>query len=522
MIQILVSNPLLAIMLVLAAGAAFGQIKFGPLRFGAAGALFVGLAVGALDPKIGASLGVVQTLGLALFVYTVGLVAGSTFVRDLRTQWPLMVLGAVVLTAVAGSVTALGQSMGVTKPAIAGMYAGSLTTTPALQAAQDASGGDPWVPVGYAIGYPVGVIIAIIIVALVIGHEWPARRDTPSQAGAGVGAASVVVENPMRVVSLPGWDAGVVTASYLKHGETTTVAKPSDVLEAGDEILIVGPEAAVREAEEALGRRSERELTDFRAEVDYRRFVLSNPDLAGSTVSELKIGPRFHGRITRVQRGDLDILATDDLVLQPGDRLLAVLPKEQMRAAARYFGNSEKRISQVDALSVGLGMTLGLLLGLIPIPMIGGGTFSLGTAAGPLIAGMFLGAIHRTGRFHWDIPLAANLTIRQLGLLLFLAAVGLASGPAFASSAFTADGGKIAGLAAIVVLACALLFLVGGRLIGLLNQRVVGAFAGLVGQPAILSYATSRTADERVETGYAVLFAVGIVVKIVLVTVMVS
>ena len=205
MIQILVSNPLLAIMLVLAAGAAFGQIKFGPLRFGAAGALFVGLAVGALDPKIGASLGVVQTLGLALFVYTVGLVAGSTFVRDLRTQWPLMVLGAVVLTAVAGSVTALGQSMGVTKPAIAGMYAGSLTTTPALQAAQDASGGDPWVPVGYAIGYPVGVIIAIIIVALVIGHEWPARRDTPSQAGAGVGAASVVVENPMRVVSLPRW-----------------------------------------------------------------------------------------------------------------------------------------------------------------------------------------------------------------------------------------------------------------------------------------------------------------------------
>lgn len=135
MVGILVDNPLLAVMFVLAAGAAVGQIPFGPLRFGAAGALFVGLAVGVLDPAIGASLGVLQGLGLALFVYTVGLASGSTFVRDLRTQWPMMAVGVVALAIVAAIVWLAGTLLGIEMPAVAGAYSGALTATPALAAA---------------------------------------------------------------------------------------------------------------------------------------------------------------------------------------------------------------------------------------------------------------------------------------------------------------------------------------------------------------------------------------------------
>ena len=120
MVGVLVDNPLLAVMITLALGAAIGQIKFGPLRFGAAGALFVGLAIGSLDPGIGASLGLVQSLGLALFVYTVGLASGATFARDLRTQWPLMGLGVLALLAVAVVTVVGGLALGLNPVAVAG------------------------------------------------------------------------------------------------------------------------------------------------------------------------------------------------------------------------------------------------------------------------------------------------------------------------------------------------------------------------------------------------------------------
>ncbi len=522
MVDILVANPLLAVMFVLAAGAAFGQIPFGPLRFGAAGALFVGLAVGLLDPRIGASLGLLSGLGLALFVYTVGLAAGSTFLRDLRTQWSLMVLGVLTLAVVAALLRGLGWLLGTPIAALAGTYAGALTSTPALAAASAAAGGDAQVAVGYALAYPVGVVMSIVVVALGIGRSWPGRRDTASLAGAGIATMSVVVERQMALDDVPGWAQQQIKLSYLRRGNRTRVVQPGDRLNVDDTVLLVGPETQVAAAAAALGRPANTGLTHDRADVDFRRFLVSEPQLTGRTVAELDVAGRFGGTITRVKRGDLDMVAAEDLVIQPGDRVLAVVPRERMEDAASFFGDSERKISEIDALGFALGLTAGLLLGLVRVPLPGGSAFSLGTAAGPLVVGMVLGAVHRTGPLQWDLPQAANLTIRQLGLLLFLAAVGLANGPAFAASMLTLTGLQVGALAAVVVLGAAGVFLLGGRLLGLSAQRVMGGFAGLIGQPAILAFATSKTNDERVESGYAALFAVGIIAKIVIVTLLVG
>lgn len=521
MVEVLAANPLLAVMIVLAAGAALGQIPFGPLRFGAAGALFVGLAVGTLDPAIGESLGLVQGLGLALFVYTVGLASGSTFLRDLRTQWPLMGAGVAVLAVVAVLVAVAGRLLGLEAPPIAGAYSGALTSTPALAAAAAASG-DPLVAVGYALAYPVGVATAIIVVALGIGREWPGRRDTVSLAGEGIDSMSVVVDREMAVSQVPGWDGQQIKMSYLRTAGRTRVIQPTDRLRVGDTVLVVGPKQHVETAAQALGRPAAKALTHDRADVDFRRFLVSQSQLVGQTVAELDFPERFDGTITRVKRGDLDMVAADDLVLQPGDRVLAVVPRERMHDVADFFGDSERKISEIDALSFALGLAAGLLLGLVTVPLPGGASFSLGTAAGPLVAGMVLGAIHRTGPLTWDLPQAANLTIRQLGLLLFLAAVGLANGPAFAEAMLTLTGLKLGLLAVFVVLASAGLFLLAGRFLGLSAQRTMGGFAGLIGQPAILAFATTRTADERVESGYAALFAISIIAKIVFVTFLVA
>ena len=186
------------------------------------------------------------------------------------------------------------------------------------------------------------------------------------------------------------------------------------------------------------------------------------------------------------------------------------------------FGDSERRVAQIDAFTVGLGMALGVLVGLIEVPLPGGITLKLGVAAGPLVVGMVLGWVGRTGPFIWGLPHAANSTIRQLGLLLFLAAIGLDSGQAFAAAAFSATGVKVGVLAALIVAISGGVVLAGGRVFGYSAQRSAGGLAGLVGQPAILAFALSKADDERIEAGYATLFALAIIVKIVMVQVLVA
>ena len=517
--ELLASSPLLAIMVVVALGAAVGMIPFGPIRFGAAGALFVGLAVGALVPDAGQGLGLVQQLGLGLFVYMVGLAAGETFFADLRKQLPLMMLGLATAAIAFGVAVLVGLGLGLDAGLITGTFAGALTSTPALAAATAATG-SPNAAVGYSIGYPLGVVLAIIAVGLVVGRRWADSRDPRSAAAEGIVATSALVERSASLREVPGWSDETIKMSYLVRDGHTRVLAPGEHLQDGDRVLVVGAPAAVSAAVGFLGRALDEQLTSDRGDVDFRRFVVSNPAVAGRTVAQLNLPSRFGGVLTRVLRGDADLLARDDLVLQPGDRVLAVVPRSEMDAVARHLGDSERKVSEVDALALGLGLSLGLLLGAVTVPLGGGAAFSLGAAAGPLVVGMVLGALHRTGPLAWDVPLPANLTIRQLGLVLFLAAVGLASGPAFAASAFTETGVRTGLLALAVLAVSAVVFTLGGRLLGLSAPRTAGSLAGFVGQPAVLIFATGKVDDDRIEAGYAALFAFGIIVKILLVQVL--
>lgn len=515
-LDVLAASPLLTIFVVVALGTALGAVPFGPIRFGAAGALFVGLALGAADPRLGEGLALLQTLGLSLFVYTVGLAAGGRFFRDLRGQLPLMAVGVGVLGVAAAVAVGLGRVLDVGAPLTVGAFTGALTSTPALAAATTAVGSDE-PAVGYSLGYPVGVTVAILVVAAVVGRRWTGPRDPMPAAGVGLDACTAEVERATRLGEVPGFAEQSVRMSYLARDGRTRVVTPDERLEPGDRVVVVGPRASVAQAVEHLGRRLDEHLADDRTSVDFKRFVVSDRRVAGRTVAELDMPERFGGVLTRVRRGDLDLLARDDLTLELGDRVLAVVPREELTAVSAFFGDSERRLSEVDALTVGVGMALGLLAGLVVVPLPGGASFALGSAAGPLLVGMALGRLERSGPLVWGMPHAANLTIRQLGLLFFLAAVGLASGQAFASQALTGVGLRVVLVGLAVVGAAALLFVLGGRWAGVSAPRTAGALAGLIGQPAVLAYAAGRVTDERVEAGYASLFALGIIAKILLV-----
>ncbi|WP_432061129.1 aspartate:alanine exchanger family transporter [Streptomyces sp. S1] len=516
--QFFADYPWFTLFIVIAAGSLFGMVRFGPVRLGAAGVLFAGLLLGALDPDIGPAVPAgLSVLGLALYVYTVGLEAGPAFFRELRPQLAVMTGAVVALVLTALAVGFLGSTVfGIDGPYLAGGYAGIGTTTPGLAAAQ-ASSPDPAQPAtGYAIGYPLAVVLTILFVAGVAAvRNWPSRRDPGSGLPAELITRTVEVTRPVRWADVPGAADGRLLASADRPaGGVPRVARSLDALTPGDQVVLVGGPEAVAAGVEALGILAPAHLLDRRDVVDYRRVLLTNPDLAGRTVAELGLGDRYGAKATRVRRGDQDLLAHDDLLLQLDDRIRVVMPRERTAEVTAFLGDTEARVSEVSAVSMGLGLAAGFLIG-IPKLTVGSTVLSLGTAAGPLVMAMVLGRLRRTGPLVWVLPTRANLTLRQIGLLLFLACVGLTSGYAFRREAFSLFGLKLLAVLFVGALLSYALMVLVARLLGQSRPRTMGLLAGYVGNPAITAYANSRVSDGRVNTGYATLFALAIIVKII-------
>ena len=522
MASLFASSPLLALFVVVALGAAIGAIRIGPLRFGAAGALFVGLVVSAFHPEIVSNhMSIVQPMGLAFFVYCVGISAGATFFQNLRKQTNLLALTTIVC--VVGALIALvgGRLLGLSSGLTSGLFTGALTAAPALDTATRLTG-DPNAAVGYAFGYPVGVIGGILIVTITVTRKWVGPKDTPSLAGSSLEAVSIRVSKHINTRDIDAWRDQRVRLSYLRRDGRTRVTAPGEDLLPGDHVVMVGDPESIKETAPLVGEILDHNLEDDRSDLAFERIVVSNPDVAGRSVCELNVTKRFGAVITRVRRGDLDLLARDDLDLQLGDHVAVVVPTDELDDIAEWLGDSERRVAEVDGMAFGIGLVLGLLLGIVSFPLPGGQGFQLGAAAGPLIVGMLLGALRRTGPLVWTLPAAANLTIRQIGLMLFLAALGLNAGPQFASLLGSPEGWRAALLAAVMVVVCCVIQALGAKFIGLSSARAAGGIAGFLGQPAVLQAADARVTDERIEAAYATLFAFAIIVKILLLPVITS
>jgi putative transport protein len=518
-IDVLVDNQLLQVTIVIGLGALFGMIPFGPIKFGAAGALFVGLMFGALDERMGQDLGLLQSMGLALFVYAVGLVGGGPFVRGLRTYLPIMLISAAVLAVVAGLALAAGLALGATPEFLSGVFAGAGNSTPSLQAALDAAGNNE-PSVGYSLAYPVGVAVSIAIAAAITKNPTEGSNDAAPAAAAGLVNATAAVSRACTVDDVPGVVSNSILLTMLRRDGHTSVLTGSTDLRPGDLVLAVGPKPLVEEAVEWLGGRAERDLVDDHTEVVYRRVLISRLETSDMQVSALGLEERFGAVASRIRRGDMDMLARPDSEVHIGDRIRVVVPHDRVDEVSDYLGDSERRVNELDLLTLGIGLALGILLGL-PGLTVGGVQLSLGAAAGPLIVGMILGAVRQTGPFLWEIPLAANMLLRQVGVAIFLACVGLSAGRAFSEELFTANGAIGLLLALLIMLSGGLTMAFFARRSGASSARTAGLVAGYNGQPAVLAYANEQVLDERIDSGYATLFALDTVIKIVLVQLMV-
>jgi putative transport protein len=539
MIQLLLDNPLLLLVVVAALGYVLGQISIKGSSLGVAAVLFAGLGIGALHPGLQLP-EFVTLLGLVLFVYTIGLSSGPGFFASFRRKGVrdnLLVLGVLLLATglTVGAYVVLDLSGALT----AGLFAGSLTNTPALasvleqirtvlppEAARQMLD-DP--VVGYSIAYPVGIVGLILAIAILqrwwdVDYQQEAQ-DLRELGGVGrtlesytihVLRPEVVGKSVAELQQAHDWD--VLFGRIRRAGERSLgLVEDDTVLRMGDLVTVIGEHDAMRQVVEVLGERSDEQLELDRSEYDFRRIFVSNPKVAGQRVGDLDLFEQFGAIATRVRRGDVEWLVTDDTVLEPGDRVRVVAKPELMPAVTRFFGDSYRALSEINLLTFNLGLMVGLLLGLVPIPLPGGITLKLGLAGGPLIAGLVLGKLGRTGPLVWHLPYSANLLLRQVGLVLFFAGVGTRAGRAFFETLTGAGGLVIFAAGAVITCFTALTMLwIGYKVFRIPMSLLTGMLAGLQTQPAVLSYALEQSRNELPNIGYATVFPVATIAKILL------
>lgn len=525
--HLLRDDPLLLVFVVAAVGFLAGRIRIGGFGFGVAAVLFAGLAFGMADPnlKVPRSL---WTLGLVLFVYTVGLAAGPGFVTALRRRGVganIAVLVAVVTAA--GTIAATGLALGLGAEATSGAYAGGLTNTPALAASLEALKGiEPEqsfdaasgrVLVGYSLGYPLGVTIALLALFLITRRR--GSKEPPEQKAEIVVRTALVEHADLGTLGdMRNEDGDPVAFGRVKRGELQFVADDGVQLLPGDLVTVVGHDHVVEQVVAHLGRESAEHVELDRGDVDFRRMVVSRSAVAGRTIGELDLQVRPGATVTRVRRGDVDIVAAPGLVLELGDRVRVVAPPERMTEIAGFFGDSYRELRELDVLSISVGIALGLLLGAVNVPLPGGGSFALGFAGGPLIVGLILGAVGRTGPIVWQLPHSANLTLRQLGTVLFLAGIGVNAGDAFGDTILSRDAlGVVAAAVVVATTASLVIVLIGTLVLHLPARAMTGIVSGMQTQPAVLAYASEQTEDDtEVNVAYATVVPLAMILKIVL------
>lgn len=520
MTDFLAENPLLLLFALLALGSAVGALRVRRFSLGPAAVLFAALAASAYDAEL-ALPAVLGQLGLAVFAYTIGVTSGPSFFSALRTGGRAIAVVTGVLVVAAATAVGLGRVLDLDAPLVAGVFTGALTNTPALAAAVEQLGSNE-PTVGYSVAYLFGVIGMVLAAGLSLRARTPAAAEVAAsdERPPELVHESVRVDAdslPMLGELIERYDGRIVFSRVMRDDDVS-VATDGFLPQAGDVVAVIGSRDAVDELTAELGHRSGVHLALDRRELDFRRIAVSNPAAAGRTVAELKLLRRFGAAATRVRRGDVDLLATDDLVLQLGDRVRVVAPRGRMADVATFLGDSERGASDINPVGLSLGLALGLALGALVVPVPGGGTFELGLAAGPLIVGLVLGRIQRTGPVLWSVPYPAAASLGQLGMLLFLAYAGTNAGDDLVLAVQSDEGLRLllAG-AAVTVLAAALLLLLGPLVGGMAGPRLAGAMAGTQTQPAVLAYANERTAgDTRVNLGYALVYPAAMIVKVLL------
>ncbi|HXP45970.1 MAG TPA: TrkA C-terminal domain-containing protein, partial [Terriglobales bacterium] len=372
--------------------------------------------------------------------------------------------------------------------------------------------------VAYSIAYPMGVI-GVLVSFAVLRRRWKPAMEPPAEA-AEIRVRDFAVMNPavigrtMEEVLRLHHDPGFVV-SRIQHGGASEIVRGDTRLERRDIVVAVGDDDGLVRAEQIFGQPVEAHIELDRSQLDFRRVFVSRQEIVGKRIRELDLENSMGATVTRLRRGDVDFIPTRDTRLELGDRVRVLTHRENFPAISEFFGDSIRGTAETDFGSVALGMVLGVLVGLVPIPLPGE-NIRLGFAGGPLLVALILGKLERTGRITWIMPLHSNLTLRQIGLLFFLAGVGIRAGYSFAQTLRQNGLQMLLAGAAITLAVTVVSLVVGYKLLKIPFASLMGLVAGIQTQPACLAYATREANSDAPNLTYAAVYPVAMIAKIIL------
>ena len=524
-----VAHSVLILSLVIAFGIMLAKIKVAGVSLGITWILFVGIVFGHFDMTLNEHLlHFMKELGLILFVYSIGLQVGPGFFSafkkgglTLNLLAMLVVFLGVVITIILHFVT------GTPITTMVGILSGAVTNTPGLGAAQqansDLNGIDaPEIALGYAVAYPLGVVgIILSLIAL----KYILRINTKTEEAEAERGLGHIQELTVRPISFeirneaidgkkikdirPLMNRDFVISRVQYHdGQGTELANSDTVLHLNDKILVISTPKDIEAISVFFGKQIDMQWEQLDKKLISRRILITKPELNGKMLSQLKIRNNFGASITRVNRSGVDLVAAPQLQLQMGDRVTIVGSELAVSHAEKVLGNSMKRLDHPNLIPIFLGIALGCILGSTPFVFPGiPQPVKLGLAGGPLIVSILISRFGPQYKMITYTTMSANLMLREIGISLFLACVGLGAGKGFVETVIY-DGGYVwVGYGVIITIVPLLIAGLVGRYVFKLNYyTLIGVLGGSTTNPPALAYSNDLTSCDAPAVGYATVY----------------
>ena len=531
-----VAHSVLVLALVIAFGIMFGKFKVAGISLGVTGILFVGIAFGHFGININEHLlHFMKEFGLILFVYSIGLQVGPGFFSSFRAGGVKLNQLAIIIVSL-GALTTIGlyYITGLPITTMVGIMSGAVTNTPGLGAAQqaysDISGGvdAPNIATGYAVAYPLGVIGAILtILALryilrinTKTEESEAGNGADAHKNAGTVRTSVEIQNSAiegkTIEEIHKLLLRDFVISRICHKDSTPeLVDASTVLYCGDKILVVAAPEDAEAVEMLLGQKIEMNWHDLSKDMVSRRIIITKPELNGVKLSALQIRSSCGVTITRINRAGIDLVAAGNLELQLGDRVTVVGPELSVAQAEKRFGNSLKRLRHPNLIPIFIGVALGVILGSISFHLPGiPQPVKLGLAGGPLIIAILIGRYGPHYKLVTYTTMSANLMLREVGISLFLAGVGLGSGDNFVPTIVNGGYMWILYGALITIIPLLLGGIIGKVLLKLNYYTLIGVLSGSSTNPPALAFSSEQTTTDAPSVGYATVYPLAMFLRV--------
>ncbi|MDR3250378.1 MAG: putative transporter [Tannerella sp.] len=525
-------HSILLLSVVIALGVLLGKIRIGGISLGITFVLFVGITFGHFGMEIDENvLHFFKEFGLILFVYSVGMQVGPGFFSSFRK-------GGFTLNILATTVVLLGVATMLTIhfitktpiPAMVGILSGAVTNTPGLGAAQQAysdiaGSSDPSIALGYAVSYPlgvVGIILSIIAVRWIFGISFKKETEDMDRENEAQTHGAIAVSLKVRNPAIFGKQIGEL-ASLLEHREFVisrilyaennemTLVDADTVLRENDKIFVITTDRDANTVKAFIGEEINMERKQWvRAESQFinRRIIVTKSDINGKHLGELKLRKLYGITITRINRAGVDLVAAPGLILQLGDRVNVVGTEKAIASVEGVLGNSMKRLNEPNLIPIFLGIALGIMLGSLPISFPGiPQPVKLGLAGGPLIVAILLSRFGYKYKLVTYTTMSANLLMREIGITIFLACVGLGAGGQFFETIINEGGYAWIGYGFVITIVPLIITGVIARKFCRLNYySIMGLLAGSVTDPPALAYSNMAAGNDMPAVSYATVY----------------